>query len=148
MTSSSLWVATVLLALLVGAALPVLYQLYQTLKRTRTLLDTAGPHFERTLAQVGQAADRLDRIGSSLEVPAQTFWPLLAAASRVGFSIGRSGTWLRTASSVGSAVAPAVIAGVRALFSRTDVRRGREDRWVDRKRSANGADESQPHFTE
>ena len=140
MTSPALVVATALLALFVGAALPVLYQLYQTLKRTRALLDTAGPHLERTLDQVGQAADRLDRIGSSLEAPAQTLGPLLEAASKVGLSIGRSGEWLRAASSVGSAVAPAVIAGVRAFFSRADVRRRSDDPWVDRESKGNGAD--------
>lgn len=148
MTGPSLWVATALLALLVGAALPVLYQLYQTLKRARALLDTAGPHLERTLDQVGQAADRLDRIGSSLEVPAQTLRPLIEAASKVGLSIGRSGEWLRTASLVGSAVAPAVIAGVRAFFSRADVRRRSGDPLVDRESKGNGADDSQPHITE
>ena len=135
-----LLVAIALLALLVGAALPVLYQLYQTLKETRTFLDAAGPHLVKTLEQVGQAADRLDRIGSSLEVPAQTLRPLLQAATTVGLSIGRSGGWLRTASSVGSAVAPAVIAGVRALFSRADVRRRGDDNWIDRKSKGNGAD--------
>jgi len=121
MTSPSLLVVTALLALLVGGALPVLYQLYQALKRTRILLDTAGPRLERTLDQVAQAADRLDRIGSSLEVPAQTLRPLLAAASSVGRSIGRSGGWLRTASSLGGAAAPAVIAGVRAFFWKRDI---------------------------
>ena len=123
MTSPSLLAATALLALLVGAALPVLYQLYQTLKRARAFLDTAGPQVERTLDQVGQAAHRLDRIGSSFEGPVETLRPLLVTASRVGLSIARSGEWLRTASSVGGAVAPAVIAGVRALFARTAIRR-------------------------
>ena len=140
MTSPALVVATALLALLVGAALPVLYQLYQTLRRARTLLETAGPHLERTLDQVGRAADRLDRIGSSLETPAQALSPLLVAASRVGLSIGRSGEWLRTASSVGSAIAPTVIAGVRAFFSRTDVRRTSDDLLVERESKGNGAD--------
>jgi hypothetical protein len=141
MTSPSLLAATALLALLVGAAIPVLYQLYQTLKRARALLDTAGPHLERTLDQVGQAADRIDRIGSSLEVPARTLGPLLETVSNVGLSIGRSGEWLRTASSIGGAVAPAVIAGVRAFFSRADVRRRRDHHLVERKGKGNGADE-------
>jgi len=140
MTSPALVVATALLALLVGAALPVLYQLYQTLRRARTLLETAGPHLERTLDQVGRAAGRLDRIGSSLEAPAQTLRPLLVAASRVGLSIGRSGEWLRTASSLGGAFAPAVIAGVRALFARADVRRRGDDHRVERDSKGNGAD--------
>jgi len=123
MTSPSLLAAIALLALLVGAALPVLYQLYKTLKSARTFLDAAGPQVERTLDQVGQAAHRLDRIGSSLEAPVQTLSPLLVTASRVGMTIARSGDWLRTASSVGGAVAPALMAGVRALLGRTAVRR-------------------------
>ena len=140
MTSPSLLIATALLALLVGAALPVLYQLFRTLRRARTLLDTAGPQLERTLDRVGQAADRLDRIGSSLEVPAQTLGPLLETASRLGDTIGRSGGWLRTASSVGSAMAPALIAGVRAFFSRADVRRGSDAHPIERAGKGNGAD--------
>ena len=125
MTSPSLLVATALMALLVGAALPVLYQLYKALKSARTFLDVAGPQVERTLDQVSQAAHRLDRIGSSIEAPVQTLSPLLVTASRVGLTIARSGDWLRTASSVGGAVAPAVMAGVRALFSRAVVRRSK-----------------------
>jgi uncharacterized protein YoxC len=140
MTSPSLLVATALLALLVGAALPVLYQLYQTLKRARAFLDTAGPQVEKTLDQVGRAAHRLDRIGSSLEAPVQTLRPLLVTASNVGLSIARSGDWLRTAASVGGAVAPAVIAGVQAFFSRAAVRRKREAHLVDRESKGNGAD--------
>lgn len=123
MTSPSFLVATALLALLVGASLPVLYQLYQTLKRARAFLDSAGPQVERALDQVGQAAHRLDRIGSSLEAPVQTLTPLLVTASRVGLTIARSGDWLRTASSVGGALAPALMAGARALFSRSPVSR-------------------------
>jgi hypothetical protein len=140
MTDPSLLAAIALLALLVGAALPVLYQLYQTLKRSRALLDTVGPHLERTLDQVGQAADRLDRIGSSLEAPAQTLGPLLEAATRVGLSIRSTGGWLRTASSVGSAIAPAVLAGVRAFFSRAEVRRKSDHHLVKREGKGNGAD--------
>ena len=120
MTSSSSLVAIALFALLVGAALPVFYQLHQTLKRARILLETAGPRLERTLDQVGQAADRLDRIGSTLEAPAQTLGPLLKVASSVGLSIGRPRTWIPMASSLGLALVPGVIAGVRAFFSRAD----------------------------
>ena len=122
MTSPAPLLAVVLLALLVGAAIPVLYQLYRTLSRARALLDTAGPRLEKAFDQVGQAADRLNGIGSSLEAQAQTLKPLIGAVSTLGHSIGRSGEWLRTAMSVGGAVGPAVIAGVRAFFSGTDDR--------------------------
>ena len=107
----------VLLALLVGAAIPVLYQLYQTLRRARVLLDTAGPRLEKTLDRVGQAADRLDGIGSTLETQALTLRPLFEAASRLRDSIDRSGGWLETAMAVGGAVGPAVVAGLRAFFT-------------------------------
>jgi hypothetical protein len=122
MTISAPLLAVVLLALLVGAAIPVLYQMYQVLRRARAALDTAGPRLERTLDQVGQAASRLDRIGSALETQAQTLKPLFEAASMLRRSIDRSGKWLGTAMTLGGAAGPAVIAGVRAFFS------GAEDR--------------------
>jgi hypothetical protein len=125
MTSPALLVAIALFAVLVGASLPVLYQLYQTLRRTRILLDTAGPHLERTLDQVGQAAERLDRVASRLEGPAEALRPVFSVATKVGHTIGRSGVWLRTAASVGGALAPAIITGVSALMSRAEVRRNR-----------------------
>jgi len=130
MTNPPLLVAVALFALLVGASLPVLYQLYRTLKRARLLLDRAGPHLERTLDQVGQAAQRLDQIGSRLEGPARALRPVIAAATTISESIGRSGTWLRTAASIGGALAPAVVAGVGAFFSRADERKRSDAPWV------------------
>ena len=48
-------VGVVLLAVLVGAALPVLFQLYSTLRVTRSLLDRLGPKMDSTLAEVRDA---------------------------------------------------------------------------------------------
>ena len=148
MTSPAPLLAVVLLALLVGAAIPVLYQLFQLLRRSRALLDTAGPRLERALDQVGQAADRLDGIGSTLEARAQAFTPLFEAASRVARSIGRSGQWLGTAMTVGGAVGPAVIAGVRALFSGSDDRPRPNGVPVHRSDKGNGPDDQQPRWTQ
>ena len=130
MTSLPLLIAIALFAILVGAILPVIYQLYQTLKRVQILLATAGPNLERTLDRVGQAAERFDRIGARLEGPVQALGPVLQVATKVGESIGGSGTWLRTAASIGGALAPAIIAGVSALFLRTEVRSGRDGNQV------------------
>ena len=124
MTISAPILAVVLLSFLVGAVLPILYQLYHILKRARALLDTAGPRLETTLDRVGQAADRLDGIGATLEAQALTLRPLFEAASRLRHSIDRSGDWLGTAMAVGGAVGPAVIAGVRAFFSGAKAERG------------------------
>jgi ABC-type transporter Mla subunit MlaD len=123
--------AAFLLAILIGAMLPVLYQLYQTLKTARAFLDTTGPQLRRALDQVGQAANRVDRIGAGLEAPMQTLKPLLESASSVGQSIGRSGAWLGTAASIGGALAPALIAGVSALFTRPRVRRRTDEQRSD-----------------
>ena len=142
MTSTAPLLAVVLLAVLVGAAIPVLYQAYQVLKRTRMLLDTAGPRLERALVQVGQAADQLSRIGSTLEAQTQTVKPLLEAASKLSCWISRSGRWLGTALIVGGAVGPAMIAGARALFKRTD------GHPLHRRNKGSRPDDQQPRLTD
>jgi hypothetical protein len=147
MTGPAPLLAVVLLAFLVGAAIPVLYQLYQILRRARALLDTAGPRLERALDQVGQAADRLNGIGSTLEAQAQTLRPLFEAASKLGHMIDRSGEWVGTAMTVGGAVGPAVIAGVRAFFSGTDDRLKTGGHPVHRSNKENGPDDQQPRLT-
>jgi len=147
MTSPAPLLAVVLLAFLVGAAIPVLYQAYRILKRARALLDTAGPRLERTLDQVGQAAERLDGIGSTLEAQGRTLRPLFNVASTMGHAIGRSGEWLGTAMSFGGAIGPAVIAGVRAFFSGTDVRRDSVGHPVRRSNKGNGPEGQQSRLT-
>lgn len=147
MTSPAPLLAVVLLALLIGAAIPVLYQLYQILRRARALLDTAGPRLERTLDQVGQAADRLNGIGSTLEAQAQTLRPFLQAASRLGRLIDHSGEWLGSAMTVGGAVGPAVVAGVRAFFSGTHDRPRTDGHPVRRSSKGNGPDDQKPRLT-
>ena len=91
MNSSAPLLTVALLAVLVGATLPVLYQLYRLLRRARSVLDAAGPHLEKTLDQVGQAADRLDGIGSILETQAHAIQPLIEVASSLGHSLDRTG---------------------------------------------------------
>jgi hypothetical protein len=125
MTSASFLIVATLLTILVGAALPVLYQLYRTLKQTRALLDSAGPHFERTLDQVGSTAERFDWIGERLEGPAQALGPLFEMAAKGGHSIGHSEEWPRMPAPPGGARAPAIIAGVSALLSGSGVRQAK-----------------------
>jgi len=124
MTSSAPFLAVALLAVLVGAALPVMYQLYKLLRRAHSVLDAAGPRLEKTLDQVGQAADRLNGIGTILETQARALEPLIEAASRMGHSLDRTGHRLRTA----MAVWPAVVAGARAFFSGVDDEQQTDDR--------------------
>ncbi len=148
MTNPAPLLAVVLLAFLVGAAIPVLYQLYQVLRRVRALLDTAGPRLERALDGVGQAADRFNGIGSTLEAQVQTLRPLLEAVSKLGRWIDRSGRWLGTAMTVGGALGPAVSAGVRAFFSGTDDRQRTNGHPAHRSNKENGPDDKQPRLTQ
>ena len=118
MTGPALLVVA-LFAILVGATIPVLYQLHQVLRRARAVLDSAGPRLDRALDGLGQAADRLNGIGSTLETGVNAIRPLVTAASTLGHVLDRSGRWLWAAAAVGGSVGPAVMAGVRAFFSRT-----------------------------
>src|SRR5258706_16339902 len=87
MVNTALLIAVVLLALLIGAAIPVLYHLAQTLKIARRVLDETGPRLDRTLDQVAEAAARLNRMGTALEEQAATLKPLVEAASGLGRSL-------------------------------------------------------------
>ena len=127
MTSPSFLIVAALLAILVGATIPVLYQLYRTLKRTRALLDSAGPHFERTLDQVGNAAERFDWIGERLEGPAQAIGPIFEMAAKAGHSLGHSGEWPRMPAPPGGPLDPGIVAGVSALISGADARLGKHN---------------------
>lgn len=137
----------VLLALLVGAAIPVLYQLYHVLRRARAVLDSAGPRFERAMDQVGQAADRLNGIGATLEAQSQTLRPLFEASSRLGHSIDRSRRWLGTVMTLGGAIGPAVMAGVRSFFSRPGDQRRNDGRPLHRSDKGNVLDDQLPRVT-
>jgi len=121
LTETWLLVAVILMALVVGALLPVLYQLYQILKRTRDLLDSTRPRLERALDEIGDAVARLDRVGATLESQASTLARILGIASGVVLVVQRAQNWLRTATSLG----PALATGALALFSRHRFAKGR-----------------------
>jgi hypothetical protein len=118
MTGPALLVVA-LFAILVGATMPVLYQLHQVLRRARAVLDSSAPRLDRALDGLGQAADRLNGIGSTLQTGVDAIRPLVTAASTLGHVFDSSGRWLWAIAAVGGSVVPAVIAGVRAFFSRT-----------------------------
>jgi len=118
MTTAAFVVSAMVLALLAGASFVVLYQMYHVLKKARALLDDAGPRLVRALDHVSQAADDISGFGSTLEAEAQMLKPLFETASSVGRSIDRSGKWLMRASTLGAALGPALLSGLRSLFHR------------------------------
>jgi uncharacterized protein YoxC len=108
-------VGVVLLAVLVGAAVPVLFQLYSTLRTTKALLARLGPKLDDTLTEVRQVSQRLNRTGEGLERSSARAMALLDAAGDVGESLRGVRDSLRTAAAVGSALGPALAAAIRAL---------------------------------
>ena len=117
-------VGVVLLAVLVGAAVPVLFQLYSTLRTTRSLVARLGPKIDDTLTEVRETSRRLNRVGSGLEQSTKRAQVLLEAAGDMGESLKGLRDSVRTATAIGKAVGPAIAAAIGAL---TDVRPAQDD---------------------
>jgi len=123
-------VAVVLLAVLVGAVVPVLLQLRRTLQSAELVLNSTGPKLDRTLDEVGEAAARINRLGKSLEKDAEGLGVFTDAAAGLGRSLKQAQDSLRVMTAVGAAVGPAIAAGLRALFAPhvgDDARTGRAE---------------------
>jgi uncharacterized protein YoxC len=108
-------VGVVLLAVLVGAALPVLFQLYSTLSFARRLLDRLGPRVDSTLADISDASRGLNRVGHELEQNTKRAQALFDAMGDIGESVGRLRDSLKTASTVSAALGPAIAAAIGVL---------------------------------
>ena len=108
-------VGVVLLAVLVGAAVPVLFQLYSTLRVTRGLFQRLGPKLDGTLTEVREASQRMNRIGSELESSARRAKVLLDLAGDLGEAMRGLRESLKVASALTGALGPALAAAVRAL---------------------------------
>jgi hypothetical protein len=105
------WQATllVLIALVVGALLPAVVQLSLALRAARR----SAAQAERTLAVVGEAAQRIERIAGRLEQGGRVD-RLVDGIDSLSRTVTRLQETVRVASAVGAAVAPAVGAAVRA----------------------------------
>jgi hypothetical protein len=96
-------------ALLVGALLPVLYQLSLTLRAVRSVAERAGP----VVASVGATAERLERIAEKLEADGRIDGAL-ATIDSLSRTVAKLQDTARLASTLGAAVIPAVAAAVQA----------------------------------
>jgi predicted metal-binding protein len=103
----------VLAALLVGALLPLLVQLYGTLHALRAVVEKSAKDAEATLVAIHRTADRIDRLGAALEKDGKMaeivdrIWLSTCAALAAPSTMQIAGT-------VSAAVVPAVAAAVRA----------------------------------
>ena len=111
-------VGVVLLAVLIGAAVPVLFQLYSTLRVTRGLLHRLGPKLDGTLTEVREVSQRMNRVGAELESSARRAKVLLDVAGDLGEAMKGLRESLHVVSSLTGALGPALAAAVRALTER------------------------------
>jgi uncharacterized protein YoxC len=108
-------VAVVLLAVLVGAVLPVLFQFYRTLGSTRRLMDHLDTGLKTTLKEVEEASGRLNRIAEALEESTPQIRDAMAAVGGLGRTVSDARKSLLSAASIGGTLAPVVAAAVQAF---------------------------------
>jgi hypothetical protein len=116
MTTTQL-IVLVLLAVLVGAAVPALVQLRRTLRSAELFFEMTGPRLQRTLSDIEEAMSRLNRIGEKVEKGIEPLTPMLETARQVAGTINRARGGLRTLLAMGGALGPAALAGARAFFT-------------------------------
>lgn len=112
------WIALLLLAVAVGGLIPVFYEATRTLRSARQFFDTTGPKADKVLEELALAANRLNRLGSTLETEGARLKPVFDAAADLGRTVSGIRESLRSAGRVASAVGPALLAGVVAFLAR------------------------------
>jgi hypothetical protein len=105
--------AVVLLAVLVGATIPVLVQLGGTLRSARTVLDRSGQKLDQALAALAETLQRVDGILLRLE-EGKRIEGFMDSIAGLTHSVSQVRDAVKVAAAVGAAVAPAVGAAVRA----------------------------------
>ena len=125
MSESAVIIALTLLAVLVGALIPVLVNAARTLKSIRLFVEGAGPRLQRALDEVTEATMRVNRIGATLQEQGDRLKPLVDSVASVGNSLQGFKSSLSTASSVLRSVGPAFIAGLGATFMKRTRRAGK-----------------------
>lgn len=103
----------VLAAVLVGALLPLVVQLYGTMHTLRTVIDKSAKDVEAAMASIHRTADRLDRLGSALEKDGKID-DILAGVTSAAQIVNQMRGTLQMATTVSAAVVPAMTAAVRA----------------------------------
>lgn len=109
-------VIMVLLAVLVGACLPVLFQAFSTLGSIRQVTQKVGPRVEAVLKEVQETANRLNKASDGIDESAQRAKKLLDATGDLGESMQKLNQSLKPAVALGSVVGPAVAVAVKSFL--------------------------------
>jgi uncharacterized protein YoxC len=116
MSESAVIIALTLLAVLVGALVPVLVNAAKTLKSIRLFVEGSGPRLQRALDEFTEATMRINRIGATLQEQGDRLKPLVDSVAGVGETLhGLKGS-LSTAGAVLRSLVPAFIAGLGATY--------------------------------
>lgn len=111
-------VIMLLLAVLVGACLPVLFMTFSTLSSLRSLTQRIGPKLDAVLGEVRETTRRLNAATTGMDQSAQRAKKLLDATGDLGESIHRLNQSLKPAVALGSVVGPAVAVAVKSFLDR------------------------------
>jgi predicted Holliday junction resolvase-like endonuclease len=109
----------VLIAVLVGALIPLLVQLYGAIHAVRTVAEKSARDIEAALHGIHRTADRLDRLGADLEKDGKLAEIVEGAASAAQM-VNQLRSTMQVAGPVAAAVVPAVAAAVRAWKASMD----------------------------
>ncbi len=117
---SDSWSLTImlLLAVLVGACLPVLFQLVLTLGSARRVMNRVGPKLDDTLGEIREAARRINRATTGFEDSVQRARAALDATGDLGETLQAVNRTLKPAVLVGAALGPALAAWVKTIAER------------------------------
>ncbi|HXV75002.1 MAG TPA: DUF948 domain-containing protein [Candidatus Polarisedimenticolaceae bacterium] len=111
-------VIALLLAVLVGASLPVLFQLFLTLGTARRTIRQLGPKLSEMLSELHHTTGRLNRATSGLDHSARRASSLFEAAGELGDSIKKLNRSMRPAVMFGTAIGPALAVAIKTMVDR------------------------------
>lgn len=103
----------VLVAVLVGALIPLVVQLYGTVQTLRKVAEKSAKDVESALAGIHRTADRLDRLGAALEKDGK-MEAIIEGATSAAQMVNQLRSTMQIAGPVAAAVVPAAMAAVRA----------------------------------
>jgi uncharacterized protein YoxC len=122
MPQAAVWVAVVLLAVLVAAAVPVLIQLRRTLATAETTMQTTARRLDAALDGLTATLDRVNTAAAELERGAKHAASLFEVLGGIGDALVKVRSSVGTLAAIGASVGPMVIAAVRAAFRKRDER--------------------------
>ena len=117
MIETCLVITVALLALLVGATIPVLVQLRRTAKSAQQFLEGTGKRLDRALDETIEATGRINRIGTEIERGAEHLKALIDLTADLGRLAGKLRETVRTVATVAAALGPSFVAAARAFWS-------------------------------